>query len=85
MFGNSIAIPTVLGTVIGMGVLVMMYVDKRIDAVEKRMDKLEESNREELREVQRRMDRLESELKAEIREIRQFLMKFFEVPKGEEK
>jgi len=85
MFGNSIAIPTVLGTVIGMGVLIMMYVDKRVDAIEKRMDRMEESNREELREVQRRMDRFESELKAEIREIRHFLMRLFEVPKGEEK
>lgn len=85
MFGNSIAIPTVLGTVIGMGVLVMMYVDKRIDAIEKRMDRMEESNREELREVQRRVDRFESELKAKIREIGQFLMRLFEVPKGEEK
>jgi len=85
MLENIVAIATVLGAVIGMGVLIMMYVDKRIDAVEKRMDKLEESNREELREVQRRMDRLESELKAEIREIRHFLMRLFEVPKGEEK
>lgn len=85
MLENIVAIATVLGTVIGMGVLIMMYVDKRVDAIEKRMDRMEESNREELREVQRRMDRLESELKAEIREIRHFLMRLFEVPKGEEK
>ncbi len=85
MFGNSIAIPTVLGTVIGMGVLVMMYVDKRIETIEKRMDRVEKNNREELREVQRRVDRFESELKAKIREIGQFLMRLFEVPKGEGK
>jgi len=85
MFGSSIAIPTVLGTVIGMGVLVMMYVDKRIESIEKRMDRVEKNNREELREVQRRVDRFESELKAKIREIGQFLTRLFEVPKGEEK
>lgn len=79
------AVATVLGTVIGMGVLLIMYVDKRVEGLEKRMDRMKENTKEELKEVHRRIDKLELELKAEIREIRYFLMRLFEVPKGEEK
>lgn len=65
---------TVIDTIVGMGVFLMMHVDKRIDDLKQEMANLRQD-----------MDRKYDELKSDIREIRQVIFKVLEVPQRGEK